>query len=131
MTSRTGNNRGFTLLEVMLASVVLALGTVMIYQAYFSLLNSHAYMSEYLRLSPWMDEKLWEAQDVLAHGGGQAGIETHGGFLQGGRKFAWDLNISPISQREGLFDIELVVAKVAEKGNRRFSRNAYVIQAEK
>ena len=66
MILTTGNKRnsrsGFTLIEVMVAVAVLSFGLVMVYQAFFVVLDSFNYSADYLEIAGWMDEKIWQAQ---------------------------------------------------------------------
>ena len=49
---------GFTLVEVLVTTAVLSLGIVLIYRAFFTLLDSFGYYSNYLRVIAFADEKL-------------------------------------------------------------------------
>ena len=83
-------NKGFTLLEVMVASAVLSLGIVLIFQSFFSVLRSHDYCSRYFASSAFAHEKLWQAADSVRRDG-ILPAETSGEFVRGDRAFGWDL----------------------------------------
>lgn len=131
MTLRIGSRRGFTLVEVMLASAVLALGTVLIYESYFTLLNSYEYVSDYLKVSPWVEEKSWQAQNEITHSGGQATIDTAGEFMIDGRKFISDLRTLKLSEEDNLYKIDLAVSRAAGTKKFRLTRGLYAIYEKK
>ena len=128
MMSRIGT-KAFTLIEVMGATCILALGTVLIYQALFIASDSLNYYSNYLNVASLANEKVWQAQDSLAHFCDINDIETNGVFVNN-RHFSWNLSYE---QRGGqkdvgkLFRIDLTV--IWREGNRAVSitRSAYAL----
>lgn len=122
MTSKIGN-KGFTLIEIMVTTVVLSLGTVLIYGAFFTSLDSFNLYTNYLSLAPWMDEQVWLAQDNLSKLGVLAQGQTAGEFQKSGKVFKWGLNYSLID--EGLYKIDLDL--YWQQGQRKagLSRSAY------
>jgi len=127
MMSLTGN-KGFTLVEVMVATAVLSLGTVLIHEAFFISLDSINYCSNYLNVMPWMNEKLWEAQDNLGRYGTLGTTGTGGKFTSGNKDFNWILSYS---LKDGLYKI--AVSLSWREGRRRIwlTRDAYAIAYEK
>lgn len=127
MISRIGNRKGFTLIEVMVATAILSFGIVLIYQAFFTLLDSFGYYQHYLKISPFTNEKMWQAQDALRRLGAQAQVETNGNFTKGNRNCFWNLSYGLLDEANNyfLYKIDLVVAW--EEGNRnvRLVRSAY------
>ena len=126
MTSKIGN-RGFTLIEVMTASAVLSLGVVLVYEAFFTSLNSFNYCSNYLGVSPWADEKIWHAQDVLGCAGPSADIDREGEFKKRNKTFKWTLSHNLVKGTEDLYKIDLMFAWQEGQRNVRISRSAYAI----
>ncbi|MDD5466092.1 MAG: prepilin-type N-terminal cleavage/methylation domain-containing protein [Candidatus Omnitrophica bacterium] len=122
MTLKIGN-KGFTLIEVMVTTVVLSLGTVLIYGAFFTSLDAFNRYTNYLNLIPWMDEQLWQAQDGLNKFGALAQLQTTGEFQKSGKTFSWGLNYSLIDG--GLYKIDLDL--YWQQGQRKagLSRSAY------
>lgn len=127
MISRIGNRKGFTLVEVMIASVILALGVVMIYQGFFISLDSLGYCLDYLRLSPLADEKIWQAQDALRRLGPKAELDTSGNFIYGRRSFGWNLSYNPLEGSSGLYEINLSVLWQNGRRQARLNRGAYAL----
>lgn len=127
MMLRIGNKRGFTLVEVMVATAILALGVVLIYQGFFISLDSLGYCLDYLRLSPLAEEKMWQAQDALSRLGPNAGLETAGSFIESRRNFRWNLSYNSLDELSGLYEINLSV--IWQNGQRaaRLSRGAYAL----
>ncbi len=124
MASRAaGSLTGFTLMEVMVATVILSLGTVLIYSSFFTSLDSFNRYTNYLSVISWMDEHLWHAQDELTKLGAQAQLQSAGDFQNAGKDFKWGLNYSLID--DGLYRIDLDL--YWQQGQRKagLSRSAY------
>jgi len=124
-------NKGFTLLEIMVATAVLSLGLVMIYQAFFISLNAFKYYSNYLKVSSWLDEKLWEAEDDLFRLGPLAQINPSGSLKVDNNNFYWNLSYGLIDEPQNLYKVDL--ALFWQEGKRRvnLTRNAYVLYKKK
>ena len=138
MMLRIGS-KGFSLIEVMVATATLSLGTVLIYEAFFISLDSFNYYSNYLSVIPWMDEKIWQAQDDLSKFGALTQIGTtdeprtfdkvRGEFQKAGKAFRWNLNYSPID--DGLYRIDLNLYWQEGQRKVRLLRSAYAKYEEK
>ena len=124
---KIGNRNGFTLVEVMAAAVILALGVVMIYQGFFISLDSLGYCLDYLRLSPLADEKIWQAQDALSRLGPKAEIGTSGNFIYGRRSFGWNLSYNSPEGSLGLYEINLSVLWKNGRREALLKRGAYAL----
>ncbi len=129
MMLRTGN-RGFTLIEIMVATAVLSLGTVFIYEAFFSSLDAFNYCSNYLNVASWMDEKVWQAQEALGRFGPQAKIQTAGMFTSNNKDFKWSLSNRLIDKKEGLYRIDLALSWQEGSRKRKLTRAAYALYEE-
>ncbi|MBU1125287.1 MAG: prepilin-type N-terminal cleavage/methylation domain-containing protein [Candidatus Omnitrophica bacterium] len=103
---RKGYKKGFTLVEVMIAAAVIALGTVLIYGAFFTTLDSFNYYSHYLQISPRLGEKLWEAQDHIRQFGPAAFLQREGEESVGGKQYSWALEFQPVLGND-LFQVDL------------------------
>jgi prepilin-type N-terminal cleavage/methylation domain-containing protein len=109
MMSRIGNKkRGFTLVEVMIAALVLVVGVVFIYEALFISLDAFNYCADYLELSPWADEQLWLTQDKIMRLGPNAAVNASGELYLANKKLFWRQN----------------------KSNRKILRSTYSIYAQ-
>jgi prepilin-type N-terminal cleavage/methylation domain-containing protein len=127
MISRIGNNKGFTLIEVMIATAVLALGTVLIHEAFLSSLDAFDYYYNYLRLASWADEKIWDAQDELLRLGPQADIEREGEFSDRNKNFRWSLSYVSLEETKSLYGIDLILSWQEGKRKASILRSAYAI----
>ena len=128
MTSRTGNNkRGFTLIEVMIATVILALGTTFLSQSFFITLDSYNYCSRYLQVLSWADEKVWEAQQSLSEQGPAATLSNTGNFTEKGRNFVWYLSYSPVDANGSLYKIDFEMSWQEGSRKARIQRSTYAL----
>jgi len=131
MMSKTGNKEAFTLVEVLVAMMVLALGTVLIYESFFKSLDAFNYYSRYLTLTSVMDEKVWEAGDSIARLGNLSAIKNSGTFSSNNRDFRWSLSDSPIEEQGNLFRIDFALHWREGKRNIWLSRATYAIYEER
>ncbi len=133
MILRIGNKKktkGFTLFEVMIAALVLLLGVVLIHETFFSSLDLHNYYVNYLNLSSWADEKIWQAQDDLEHLGPGADILRIGKFRDRNRTFNWNLSFNLIDDEAdmySMYEINLEITWQEGKRQVKVSRSAYAI----
>jgi prepilin-type N-terminal cleavage/methylation domain-containing protein len=118
--------RGFTLLEVMVTTAILALGAVLLYEAFFLSLDVNNYCVNYLALSSLASEKIWEAQDAVSHLGSDAILETSGEIGLAAKKITWDLSYS--GGEEGLYPINLVISWNEGAHAFKLIRNAYAFK---
>jgi prepilin-type N-terminal cleavage/methylation domain-containing protein len=128
MTSAIGkkeNRKGFTLIEVMVASVVLAIGIVLVYEAFFLSLDSFNYSANYLEVIPWLDEEIWLAQDNIRRLGDLAAVDNSGDFINNGRTFNWSLNFRCLDIPSGLYALNLDLCWREGRKEKRISRTAY------
>ena len=125
--SKTGNRKqGFTLIEVMVATAVLAFSLVLIYQAFFISLDSYNYCSNFLDVVSWADEKIWQSQDSIGRLGSIAG-QAEGSFESKSRKFDWRIDEDIAGQNTTLHKINLVLSWKEGKRDMQLSRTAYAI----
>ena len=130
MMLKIGNDkRGFTLMEVMTATCVLSLGTVLIYESFFITLDSFNYYSNYLNVASWMDEKIWQAQDNLSRLGSSSQIDTRGEFINQNKNFRWNLSYNLISQN--LYQIDLTLSWQEGPRKVKLLRSTYAMYEEK
>jgi prepilin-type N-terminal cleavage/methylation domain-containing protein len=127
MMSRTGNRSGFTLIEVMIATAVLTLGIVFIYQAFFVSLESFGYSLDYLHAAPWIEEKIWQVSNDIERFGFLARIDKAGNFRKKNRSFYWDLACDMVAEAPDtdLYKIELKLTWRAGAKTKSISRSAY------
>ena len=132
MTSRTGTKpriafsvHGFTLVEVMLATVILALGTIFLSQSFFITLDSYNYCSRYLQVLSWADEKVWEAEESLSRLGPATVLDNAGVFTEKGRNFKWYRSYSPLGADGSLYKIDFEMSWQEGARKVRIQRGTY------
>lgn len=122
----TKKKQGFTLIEVMVATAVLAGGVVLIFQALFATSNTFAYYANSMALAPWMDQKIWELQEAALD---RMPIETSGSIQQGARMYTWKA-VDTYDSDAGLAKIALEVSWIQGKRQVRLQRSTYVFVPE-
>jgi prepilin-type N-terminal cleavage/methylation domain-containing protein len=129
--STIGNKKGFTLIEVMVAVAVLSFGLVLVYQAFFIAFDSFNYSADYLAISCWMDEKVWEAQDNIMRTGSLQDYQLQGEFLARNKLFNWQVSSNLLDQSANLSAVNLQVNWKEAKRNVKASRFFYAKYNEK
>lgn len=127
MTSGTGN-KGFTLIELMIAASILAAGTILIQQGLLrsaNVLSHHAYA---LAAQRWAEEKLWEAREAELYSDVPQNAAGSGTFTASQKVFGWSLEVEARSGEAELRYFNLLVGWT--EGNRRveLNRAAYAAQ---
>jgi len=125
------SERAFTLIEVMVTTAILSLGVVLIYNAFFISLDAFNYCSDYLSVAPWMDEKIWQAQEQLNSQGLSAQLPGNGQLNVNNKEFNWYLRCVPVSGEQDLFKIDLLLSWQQGSRNKRLSRIAYALYEKK
>jgi len=131
--SRIGTKRGFTLIEVMIATSVLALGAVLIYETFLIALDTFSYSERYLDVAPLANERLWQAQDYLTHLGHLGDLPTHGELTRDGKHYQWELS-SIIQDEAGSYKLFKVdVTFFWQEGRRKanVTRSALALYKER
>ena len=132
MSGNKRDKKTFTLVEVIVASVVLALGIVVIYEGFLTTLGGLNYCIDYLNAQIWIDEKIWDIQDKLSHYKTLLTEDKQGTFLIGNKQFDWGLIYSLIegSSEASLYEVTLDVSW--QEGFHRINtrRGAYLLYLE-
>ena len=115
----------------MVATVILALGTVYLSESFFISLDSYNYCSRYLQVLSWADEKVWEAQDSLSRLGAAAPLNNAGSFTEKGRNFTWYLAYSPLDADNFLYKVDFEISWQEGSRKARIQRSAYAHYEEK
>lgn len=123
--------RGFTLIEVMVATAVLAFGVVLVFEAFFVTINSEVVYERYLQAFGWMDETLWQAQDALMRQGPAAVIDDRGEVVLDGRRFLWQLTKHEVDAQAGLYRAELELSWQQGRRNQRLLRTGSVFYRDR
>ncbi len=130
MMSKTGSKRGFTLVEILVATAVLSLGIAFIYEAFFISLSAFDYCYNYLNIASWADEKIWQAQDSLTRFGDLERVGKEGEFLAANKKFTYALSGTLIDNESKLYKIDLLLFWREGRKERRLLRAAYAAYEE-
>ncbi|MFH1507746.1 MAG: type II secretion system protein [Candidatus Omnitrophota bacterium] len=130
MMLKTGVNRGFTLVEVLVATSVLGLGLVFIFQALFVSLDYFNYYSDYLNISFFLDELLWKGKDEIRRTSSIYALNNDGTYTVGNKPFYWNVYDSLIDRDFGLHEVGCVVRWRSGKKVRELSRLTYIIYNE-
>ncbi len=124
--SRTGN-KGFTLLEVMVAASVLAAGMLAVFESFFGSLDAYNGYVHYLNIAPWADEKIWEAQAQAAAFGPASRVSSAGVLTLRKKDFTWSLSCDTDEASSGLYKLQLTVFWKEKKKTLNLLRSAYAI----
>lgn len=121
---------GFTLVEIMLTAVVLALGTLLLHQSYLRLADLYGRYISGVRLEGWVAEQLWDAREAIAYSpSGAEPLASSGAVTLGHKTFRWTREARLLSGR-GLYSVRMRVNW--EEGNRpaQLVRETYVFQKQ-
>ena len=118
-------NKAFTLVEIMVATAILSLGLVMIYQAFFVCLDAFDYYLNHLNVQLWLDEMIWQIQDDFRQYGFFSPRQTSCELMLGNRNFNWSMNYALIEPEE-LYKVSLNVSWQQGARRVRLPRVAYV-----
>ena len=133
MMSKTGNkNRtGFTLVEIMVTTVIFSLATVLIYETYFRSLDLVNYCDDYFKVVSWVDDKMWQAQNELTRFNTLTEVPTNEVLTFGSKNFRWSLSYSPAGgSAPHLYRIDSTLSWQEGIKNISISRMAYAMYEE-
>ena len=101
------NNRGLTLIELMVAVAVLCLGTTLIQEGLLRCLTLLGRYSHTLTAEGWMEERLWQAQEDTLYSTEAAGGDGQGQIMLGNRPYDWALTVQSLSGASQLYSFRL------------------------
>ncbi len=111
MMSRTGNKDAFSLLEVLVATVILSVGVVFLFPSFFLATDALGITNDQLVALPWAENKLWEDARALERvGPAVAGFDA-GQVSLGKKTYIWERSSEEVEP--GLFVLTLTVRWVA------------------
>jgi prepilin-type N-terminal cleavage/methylation domain-containing protein len=95
MTLKIGP-KGFTLVEVMAAAVILGLGTLLLQGGLLRSAQLYGRYSDSLKASLWANDKLWEVRESIVFKDPPDPVSGEGAFTVDGRSFDWSLDVRTI-----------------------------------
>lgn len=104
--TKKSSRAGFTLIEVMLAVVFLALGTLMIQEGFLRSANLYGRYVNTIRASVWMNGRLWSARETTLFSE-EVPPSENGELVLGGVPFRWSLGVQQVD--EVLYALRLAV----------------------
>jgi hypothetical protein len=114
----------------MVATCVLALSTLLVYEAFFVSLDTFNYCSNYLNIASWMDEKIWQLQDDLTRFG-KSDQDMQGTLRINNKDFEWISMFNLIDEVAKLYKLDLTISWQQGKRQVRLSRTAYAMHEPK
>jgi prepilin-type N-terminal cleavage/methylation domain-containing protein len=128
MTLKTGSSKrragGFTMIELMIAAMILGLGTLLLNGGFMKSADLHGRYSNTLKAMLWADQKIWETRETLIYTEEPQTLPSQGSFVQDGKRFGWAVDIRSLSEQD-LYSI--LVTMNWNEGNRptQFKRESY------
>jgi prepilin-type N-terminal cleavage/methylation domain-containing protein len=119
-------DKGFTLIEVLVTTAVLAFGIVTVFQALFMIMTAFSYIGHYLAVIPLVDEKIWQVQDTIIRLGPKAALAPQGIFDIGNKQYDWTLSVGRSDPAGSLYKVDLVTQWNEGKRTYRLARSVYV-----
>lgn len=120
---------GFSLVEVMIAVSVLALGTMLIQESYLRTAHLYGLYRHSFAARSWMDEKTWELREGAVYAQSPATGPGGGGFDEAGKMFQWSSDVSSAAGKD-LFKVRLDVNWQEGPNPQALTKEVYVSKAE-
>ena len=114
----------------MVATAVLSLGIVLVYQSFFTILRACDRCESYFSAVGFVDEKIWEACDSVRHHGSINDSEMSGELTAGGKNYTWGLWLEP-GQAPELYSINALLSWKEGAGKQEIRRTAYALHEKK
>ena len=118
---KDGRKSGFTLVEILVAVSILSMGIVFIFQTFFVNIDLLSHYKDYLNVMPWVDEKIWEAQNQLMRYcslGPQ--MRTNGTLIVGFDRYPWNLNYKLKDRTKLIFQVSFYINRKHQNQTRDF-----------
>ncbi len=103
----SSTNKGFTLIEVMVALTIVSVGLVSIYSSFINISDTLARMDNYNRSVLIALEKMWEVEEALMQSD-EFKIDTFSGELKdNNRYFKWEFTENAVENYKNLREITI------------------------
>lgn len=102
--------RGFTLIEIMVAVAILSLGIVVIYETFFMFLAVYGHYASFFDTHEWINGRIWDAEEGLVRSHKIRLGEDSGTFEKNARRYTWNASIDPLDFERGLFAVTVDVS---------------------
>jgi len=129
--SGTGNRKkAFTLIEIMVTTVVVSLTAVLVYETYFRSLDLLNYCYDYFGVVSRAEERMWQAQNELTRFNTLMETPTNEVLTLDNKSFVWALSYSGIGDIYGLYRIDSALSWQEGRKKMVISRTAYALYSE-
>jgi len=122
---------GFTLIELMLAVSILAIGTVMIQQGFLRASGLFHEASHRLAAQTWMETKLADAREQIVYAEPSSTQSESGTFEIAGRPYVWNLDIDLLPAGRDYYGLTLSVGWSEGGRDVRLLKNASALLRDK
>ena len=119
-TNKLNFQKGFTLVEVMVATVVLAIGVVIIFEVFLLSIDTANFFDDRMNAQWFLNEKLWQVQNSLNQPGGVFVPMHERGMVNLGRKVCkWETHLLTKDAAQELYLLRATLKW--EQGNKQRS----------
>ncbi len=125
----SGSCSAFTLVEVLAAASILAVGMVIIYEIFLLSLDATGFTINRLNAETFVNEKIWQMQNNFDQ---QSGLlipaENSGQIILNNRLFDWQANMQLLDSKHELFLLNVAVNWKDGNRERKFVRSTMIIK---
>ncbi len=120
-------NKAFTLVEVLVSAVILAVGLVIIFEVFLTSLDIVNLFNNRLNAQLFLDEKIWQLQSSLDQTSGMFIPSKQSGVVSiGARNFNWQLNMELVDLTQETFKVTAKVDWTEGQKQRNIKRQTIV-----
>jgi len=101
------SSNGFTLVEVLVSAVILAIGVVIIFEVFLLSLDIVNLFNHRLNAQWFLTEKIWQVQDVLDQPlGGFIPLKDSGTVIFSNKSFDWEVEVELLDVNQELYKLD-------------------------